>query len=237
MGIIMADLPLYVFIDESGDFNFSPSGTRFYTFTAIITHGPWEKIKEITEVKHKILSGEILPDLGEDYLQEFLCRQFHATEDKQPVRDIFFGIIQSMDFFLAHSIVVRKNRTNPSIQAPHRFYPQITGYLLDYVFKSYQYSKLCIFLAGMPVQKNRKEFVGAIKSEIRAKTPKKDFCVYFPSAQSNYFLQIADYINWAIYRKWENNDLRSYDLIKKFLRRKELDLFKRGVTEYYQFKK
>jgi len=233
----MADLPLYVFIDESGDFNFSPSGSKFYTFTAVITHEPSEKVEEITRVRHEILSGEILPDLGEDYLQGCLCHRFHATEDKQPVRDIFFGIIQNMESFLAHSIVVRKNRTNPTLHDPKRFYPQITGYLLDYVFKSYEYSKLCIFIDGVPVQNQKRAFVGAIKSEIREKTPKKEFCIYFPTSQSNHFLQVVDYVNWAIYRKWERDDPRSSVLISKFLNRPELDIFKRGDTEYYEFKK
>ena len=27
--------PLYIFLDESGDFNFSPRGTKYFTITAI----------------------------------------------------------------------------------------------------------------------------------------------------------------------------------------------------------
>lgn len=56
----MAIAPLYVFIDEGGDFNFSPSGSRVYTISAVITHNPWELLDEMSGLKHRILSGELL---------------------------------------------------------------------------------------------------------------------------------------------------------------------------------
>ena len=232
----MANIPLYVFIDESGDFNFTPSGSKFYTITAVITHSPWEKVDEISAKRHIILSGEELTDLGREYLEGFLCHAFHASEDKQPVRDEFFKIIQEMKFFKAHSIVIRKNKTNPSIRDPHKFYSKIASYLLNYIFKAYLYSKLCIFIDSMPVNSQKKAFLSAIKSEIKDKQPKKEYKIYFPSSTSNVFLQISDYVNWAISRKWERADTRSYDLIKKFLGKPELDIFQKGDMEYYSFK-
>lgn len=233
----MANKPLYVFIDEGGDFNFSPSGSKHYTITCVITHSPWEKAEEIT-AKHKlILSREELSDLGQGYLEEKLCHGFHACEDRQPVRDEFFEIIGQMKYLKAHSIVVRKNRTNPSIREPERFYPKIMSYLLKYVFKTYVSSSLCIFVDNLPVNKRKRAFLSALKKEIAKNRPnKKDYSIFFPKSGSIKFLQVADYINWAILRKWERSDLRSYELIKKFLGRKELDIYRNGDTEYYSFK-
>ncbi|MBI5954438.1 MAG: DUF3800 domain-containing protein [Chloroflexi bacterium] len=237
----MSLAPLYVYIDEGGDFNFSPSGTKVYTITAVITHVPWECLNDISQLRHSILSGVTHPGLlGPDYLERCLSVKFHASEDKQVVRDSFFGIISNMnhDHIAAHSIVVKKNRANPSFREPYKFYSRVTSYLLDYIFKKYEYSKLCIFVDGLPVNKQKDTFLKAMKSEIKAKQPKKDFSVYFPPSNSNAYLQISDYINWAIFKKWECGDTRSYDLIRKFLRAPELDLFSRGDgTEYYQFKK
>ncbi len=51
-------------------------------------------------------------------------------------------------------------------------------------------------------------------------------------SKSNFQLQIADYCNWAIYRKWSRNDLRSYDLIKGAVK-SEFEIFKAGTTIYY----
>jgi len=45
-------------------------------------------------------------------------------------------------------------------------------------------------------------------------------------------LQIADYCAWAIQRKWERQDLRSYDLIRAKIR-SEYDLWAKGTDYYY----
>lgn len=230
-------VPLYVFIDEGGDFNFSPSGSKVYTISATITHCPWELLDNVSQLKHTVLAQEIHSHLGQKYLEEHLCHCFHATEDQQAVRDDFFKIIGEMKSIRAHAVVVRKNRTNPNLREPHKFYPKIAGYLLDYIFKKYEYSKLCIFVDSMPVNNQREIFLKAIKSEIKAKKPRQDFSIFFPKSASNTFLQVSDYINWAIFRKWEKDDERSYDLIKDKLGKPELDLFAKGDYEYYEFKK
>lgn len=229
----MTNGTLYLFIDESGNFDFSLSGTKFYTITTLITNSPWEKAEQIIKLRHQILARELFPDLSFDYLDHCLSKSFHASEDKQVVRDAFFDEIVNMKSIYAHSIIVRKNKTNPSLRQSDKFYPKILGYLLDYVFKSYEYSNVCIVLDGTPINKKRGDFIGAIKSEIKNKNPKTDYFIYFPQSQSNVFLQVTDYINWAIYRKWEYNDFRSYDLIKRFLRTPELDIFIHGDEIYY----
>ena len=45
-------------------------------------------------------------------------------------------------------------------------------------------------------------------------------------------LQVADYCCWAIQRKWERGDDRSYVLIQNKIG-SEYDLFRRGNTHYY----
>jgi len=233
----MAERSLFVFVDESGDFNFSPSGSKYYTFTAIITHYPSEKATEFQDLKNGILSKALIPKLSEYYLEEFIAHRFHASEDLQDVRDEVFKLIGSMERFKAHSIVVPKNKTNPSIREPHKFYPKALSSLLDYIFKRYKYSDLVIFVDGMAVNYKKKAFLKAIKKSIALKAPRKPYSIYCPSSSSNYFLQVVDYINWAIYKKWESGDLRSYDTISKFLGTPEKNIYERGDTEYYSVEK
>jgi hypothetical protein len=47
------------------------------------------------------------------------------------------------------------------------------------------------------------------------------------ASKSNLELQVADYCNWAIYRKWTNGDVRSYDIIKDAIRG-EFDISETG---------
>lgn len=190
IGSIMAIAPLYVFIDEGGDFNFSPSGSKVYTISAVITHNPWELLDEISALRHRILASELHPHLGQTYLENCLCHRFHASEDQQVVRDNFFEIIGKMQYIKAHGVVIKKNLANPSFREPAKFYSKVTASLLDYTFKKYQYSKLCIFVDNIPVNKQKDVFLKAIKTEIKTKQPKKEFAIFFPPSSSNPYLQV-----------------------------------------------
>jgi hypothetical protein len=45
-------------------------------------------------------------------------------------------------------------------------------------------------------------------------------------------VQVADYCNWAVFRKWQRGETEFYDQIKPALR-SEFDIFRTGVTYYY----
>ena len=58
------------------------------------------------------------------------------------------------------------------------------------------------------------------------------FRVYHHDSKSNLDLQIADYCNWAIYRKWNSGDDRSYNVIGPVVR-SEFEIFKTDSQFYY----
>lgn len=60
----------------------------------------------------------------------------------------------------------------------------------------------------------------------------KRYHLYHHQSRSDINLQIADYFGWAIYRKWENGDTRSYDLVSSAVKA-EGELFADGGEDYY----
>jgi hypothetical protein len=94
---------LYIFIDESGNFDFSPMGTKYFALTCISTLNPLENRINLLDLKYKLLRA------GVD--QEF----FRASEDKQPVRDEVFHLIEELDDFEIDSVIAQKNKTNFSL--------------------------------------------------------------------------------------------------------------------------
>ena len=52
------------------------------------------------------------------------------------------------------------------------------------------------------------------------------------TSKSHLYLQAADYCNWAIYVKWEREELRPYQMIQGKVR-SEFDIFADGDTRYY----
>jgi len=49
---------------------------------------------------------------------------FHASEDRQAIRDRFFATITpGLPQFDVYSVLISKNKTNPSIREPERLFP------------------------------------------------------------------------------------------------------------------
>jgi len=72
---------LYIFLDEGGDFNFSPKGSRHFTFTALSVWRPFTWEGELSELRYACLEKGIE------------AQYFHATEDSQAIRNLVFDII------------------------------------------------------------------------------------------------------------------------------------------------
>lgn len=238
---------LYIFIDESGNFDFSPVGTRYFVLTCISTLNPLKNRVNFLDLKYKLLT--------EGINQEF----FRASEDKQLVRDEVFHLIEGLDDFEIDSVVAQKNKTNFALyedidvkqkpeggfilktkRAEEKFYKQISETLLQYVVRRYtQYRawniEKIIIVLGALFTKHKQEFVKKhLKTYFKENFQKIPY-VYFHRVNADINCQIVDYCGWAIFIKWERNELRPYNQIKDKIK-SEFDIFKRGETIYYNYK-
>jgi hypothetical protein len=109
---------LYLFIDESGNFDFSAKGSRYFILTGVTTNNPAEGAHRLLEWRHHVLScdGETLKSK-----RPRDCTHFHCTEDAQYTRDGVFKIIETLSVD-AYSVIVQKNKTHPKRQSPEGLY-------------------------------------------------------------------------------------------------------------------
>lgn len=217
---------LYIFLDEAGNFDFSSTGTAYFTFTAFSLNRPFGGISELVDLKY---------DLWEAGVN---IESFHAAEDRQVVRDRVFDILQHrlLDCRVDCQIV-EKRKTNPTLQRDHgRFYHTILDILLRHVLakQSTVPAKVIVVADQIPVERKRKEIEKATKLTLVwwSKQSGAPYSVMFHSSKSDVNLQIADYLNWAVFRKWERQDLRSYALISNYVK-SEFETFKSGKDVYY----
>ena len=70
---------LYVFLDEGGNLDFSPSGTKYFVLSSLTKERPFHAGKELIELKYDLV------ELGTN------LEYFHAAEDRQAVRNSVFG--------------------------------------------------------------------------------------------------------------------------------------------------
>ena len=91
---------LYIFLDEGGNFNFSPTGAKYFTLTSVSLLKPSVFDQPLSEYKYKLLTSSVNTE------------QFHASEDKQYIRDKVFDIItHELPDNSIDNIVVQKNKT------------------------------------------------------------------------------------------------------------------------------
>lgn len=235
---------LFIFIDESGDFDFSKIGSKFFILTAITTVNPLIRRECAIGARYGLLAG------GND------LEYFHATEDAQCVRDVFYPIIKTIDYEI-DSVIAEKCKTNWSLyesptfekspkggfkfkkeKVEECFYKQICETLLQYVVYRYanlrddlKISKIVVVLDQLLTKDKREFVIKSIKTYINSHFGIVPY-VYFHSSKSDINSQIADYCCWAIKKKWKDCEMRPYNEIKDKIK-SEFDIFQNGTTEYY----
>ena len=215
----------YIFLDEGGDLNFRPHGSKYFTLTGVLTNRPFVLDPILTSLRFDLIENGI-------ELQEF-----HATEDMQDTRDRVFATIRDELMSLrADSVIVEKRKTHPRVQQIERFYPEMLGYLLRYMVRKESLNdgrEVIVVTDELPLKKKRKAVEKAVKTTLSEMLPDGvKHRVMHHDSRSCCGLQVADYINWAIYRKWRDGDKRSYKLIESAVK-SEFPIFRNGTIKYY----
>lgn len=195
---------LYSFLDEGGNFDFSPGGTRYFTLTAVTTHRPFVLHNALDDLQHELL------EQGRGLLG------FHCTEDRKAVRrDVFDCILGHLDRLHIVGVVIEKARVREEDRAPERFYPLIAEHLLAQVFSespSAARAPRVIITDSLPVQKKRRAVEKALKQGLAARLPQATrYHLLHQSSISHLGLQVADYCNWAIFRRFQQGEQHYFD--------------------------
>lgn len=217
--------PLYVFLDEGGNLDFSPSGTKYFVLTGVWLPRPFPCDADLHSLRFDLI------ETGLD------IEYFHASEDRQPTRDRVFGIIRGcLSAFKADAVIVEKAKTGPSLRDDAKFYPDMLGHLLKYIINGCgidRWSEVIVITDRIPVTKKRQAVEKAVRMTLAKMLPAgTKYRVLHHDSKSCAGLQIADYFNWAIYRAWDKDDRRSLDLVKSAVR-SQFDIFQRGQTKWY----
>jgi Protein of unknown function (DUF3800) len=228
---------LFLFLDESGNLDFSPSGTRYWSLTAFCTFHPSKGKEAFLDLLYSLADQGVAQE------------HFHATEDKQAVRDQVFERIGALrDGHEIHCVVAEKSKANPSlynktierkgktvqIKDESPFYGTVCKTLLSFVLgcPRFTHAKKVVVVLSSLFTKDKNQTIRKILSVQLANRARIPYEICFHDNKSDLNCQIADYCGWAIARKWDKKDARSYDLIKHKIEN-EFDLFSRGVRNYY----
>ena len=214
-----------IFLDKAGNFDFSPSGTPYFILGSLTKERPFHAYQELTDLKYDLI------ERGTD------VEHFHASEDRQQIRnDVFRIIAGKLEGCIIDATVIEKRKTGPSLHDSAKFYPKMLGFHLRYILERVDWSgvaEVVVITDRIPVVKKRQAVEKAVKLTLAHMLPKGAiYRVLHHDSKSNFDLQIADYCTWALHRKWTQADERSYQLIRPAIR-SEFDIFRTGNNHYY----
>jgi len=209
----------YIFLDESGNFDFSASGSRYFVLTSISMRRPFPVAMPMDAYKHDLL------ECGLD------LEYFHCYRDSKDVRRCVFDLIaKHLDGMSIDFLVAEKATVDPALQEGRRFYPELLSQLLQLVLPmelgADDVEKIVVITDTIPVNKKRKTIERTVRTALRNTLPPgMRYRVLHHQSRSHFGLQVADYCSWAIFRKWQTGERDWYDRIRPAVRR-ELELFR-----------
>lgn len=214
----------FIFTDEAGDFAFKrgPNIAKYFIVCSVTL--------ESCDVGETLL--RLRRKLG--WEKELLNDYFHATQDIQVVRDKVFAAVRDENFRV-DATILEKSKAQPHIRAStDKFYKYAWWYHFKHIGPQItsRANELHLTTASLGTKKERAIYTAAVNDVIQQTLRGVNWVTSFTPAGCDPCLQLADYCTWAIQRKWELNDDRSYILIQKRIAT-EFNLWRNGRTHYY----
>ncbi|MDD5312207.1 MAG: DUF3800 domain-containing protein [Dehalococcoidia bacterium] len=209
--------PLYVFIDVSGNYDFSPSGTKYLVLTSVMCEDVCPGVIDLHARRHWLIDGG------------FEVEYFHAAEDRQEVRNQVFDIISKFTHMRMDSVVFEKAKSPVSLHSIELAYPVMISSLFKDALNGIPglkgHDRVFVFMdREFAHARDRESLIKGVKKYLSQHFSRTPYQVLMHSSMSHPYLQIVDYCSWAIYRKWENSDKRSYTRIRSLIK-SELQLY------------
>lgn len=216
---------IHVFGDEAGNFDFSSGrgASRYFILTTVSFFDDRVACAKLQELRYQLAwEGAAHPG------------PFHATTDPQSVRNLVFEAIAPHQFRI-DSTIFEKAKVHPRWRTtPERFYRYAWFYHLRFVMPELATSgeEVLLIAASIGTHARQVAFHAGVESALsRSKRQIQAMSTHWPAA-ADPGLQIADYCCWAVQRKWERDDIRSYRYIKDRLAT-EFDIFERSTRVHH----
>jgi hypothetical protein len=215
---------MFVFTDETGCFTFErKQNVSTYFILCTISTKSCDMAHDLLALRRSLAwEGYELGDF------------FHASTDAQLVRDQVFETITQHPFRV-QATIMEKSKAQPHVRiSKARFYQFAYFYHFKFGVRPLipTCSEVLVTTASLGNKKERIAFQSAVDDVMNQTSPTSEWRTDFMPCQADPCLQVADYCAWAIQRKWERNDSRSYDLIADRITY-EYDLWSHGNVHYY----
>jgi len=217
---------LHVFSDETGDFHFVRAAhASKYFIICTVSMDSCAVGTDLLDLRRELL-----------FKKAPVKESFHASEDKQVIRDAVFSVIGNSNIEVQAEIL-EKSKANPKLQNSNAaFYKHGWQFHFKYsapkMFRGHE--EALITVAKIHTHREQAAFNSAVNDVVQQTLPRTAWNTHFCFAASDPCLQVADYCAWAFNKKWETGgrELRPYNLIRRKITH-EADMWEHGSIHYF----
>lgn len=200
---------LFLYLDESGNFDFSQTGTSYFIMTCVASRRPFVACHDLMDYKYDCFE------------QGVTLKKFHACEDNDQTKASVYSIIsRHQDRYSAYSVYVDKNKLPNDLKDPSKLYAKVFEWIMDEVFPNEideTVQRVVVVTDDIPKSARKKQLVKPLKKLIKdhASLQNVDATLEHYPSESDFNLQIADYACWAFMR----NETKKRDWPYKIIER------------------
>lgn len=206
----------YIFLDESGDlgFNFKKKKTsRYFVVTLLYT----EHKEPLEKIVKKIFKG------FRQVKVKHHPNTLHAHKESDQTRDRIFKLLEMSNIFVTYVYIDKKKILNYAMRDKHLLYNQAVMESVKHLAYIIKLDTKVNLIASRRETSRflNKNFINDVMRCLANLGIKINVDIRLPQQEKS--LQIADFVSWAIYRKYDLEDDTFYSHIKaKIVGDKEL---------------
>lgn len=193
-------------MDESGDLGFKPTSSKWFLFTIVFTNDHRKIEKCVKKTRQSLIKK---------YKK---VSELHAYHTQANVKKRFLRLIAEIEDVKILCVILNKKKVYVDLQNQKNYlYNYTANILLDRLHRK-KLIKTAETVELYIDQRDTNKFIRDnfekyLKDNLPKKT-KNNINIKIKPSHTEKCLQAVDFISWAIFRKYEQNDLEYYDIIK-----------------------
>lgn len=199
---------VYMYLDESGDFDFGDGGSPYFIMTCAVTKRPFEAARALSELRFDMIEAS-----------EFDSEKFHACEDRNAVRErVFDCIARHSSEFSAYAIRLDKRSMPAGEKNPRSMYSRVFEWIVGEVCADKLTDKtglVVVITDDLPVAAKKDQVVAPLKRFMKRSFGAAGvrYVLFHQKSCSDPNLQIVDYLCWAYQKRWVHGGEWPYNIV------------------------
>jgi hypothetical protein len=169
---------LYVFVDESGNFDFSGSGTRHLVLSAVVCRKPIKSSSRLLRLKYLRLA------------HGFNTSGFHASQDRGITRHEVFSTISKDSSLSSFTLVIDKQSHQSPAPNPRLIYHAFGLELANHLKREFRRNKVILIFDKALKAKEEAALFASLKTALAAMGV--EYLIYFQNVSKDLNAQVAD---------------------------------------------